>query len=110
MVPAIRDSLLFARCVLLHKEELLAAVIRLALAAVAAGERELGDGSFTAAELEAALRALPRGNATGLDGMSHEVYQPFWGVLRGILRLLAFCAPGWPAAGPHHPAVHRDGG
>ena len=34
-----------------------------------------------AAELEAALRSLPRGKAPGMDGIPYEFYQRFWPAL-----------------------------
>ena len=85
MVQPLRGSLLLVRCVLLHGTLLAAVDQRLTPAAAAAGEGALGDGSLTAAELEAALRALPRGKAPGLDGIPYEFYLRFWGVLGGEL-------------------------
>ena len=49
--------------------------------ATAAAEGANGDGSMPAAELEAALRSLPRGKAPGMDGIPYEFYQHFWPAL-----------------------------
>ncbi|CAL8465740.1 g5276 [Coccomyxa elongata] len=40
--------------------------------AAATAEGANGDGSMPAAELEAALRSLPRGKAPGMDGIPYE--------------------------------------
>lgn len=64
------------------QDELLQAVDRcLSPQAAAAAEGERGDGSMSAAELEAALRSLPRGKAPGLDGLPYEFYLRFWPVV-----------------------------
>ena len=49
--------------------------------ATAAAEGANGDGSMPAAELEAALRSLPRGKAPGMDGIPYEFYQRIWPAL-----------------------------
>ncbi|CAL8470818.1 g10360 [Coccomyxa elongata] len=49
--------------------------------AAATAEGANGDGSMPAAELEAALRSLPRGKAPGMDGIPYEFYQRFWPTL-----------------------------
>ena len=52
------------------QDELLQALDRrLYPEAAAAGEGDLGDGSVSLAELEAAAKSLPRGKAPGLDGI-----------------------------------------
>lgn len=61
------------------QEELLLAVDRhLPPQAAAAGEGARGDGSVSVAELEAALKSLPRGKAPGFDGLPYEFYLRFW--------------------------------
>ena len=45
---------------------------RLSPEAAAAGEGDLGDGSVSLAELEAAAKSVPRGKAPGLDGIPYE--------------------------------------
>ncbi|CAL8468448.1 g7988 [Coccomyxa elongata] len=49
--------------------------------AAATAEGANGDGRMPAAELEAALRSLPRGKAPGMDGIPYEFYQRFWPAL-----------------------------
>nr|BAA25763.1 reverse transcriptase [Chlorella vulgaris] len=64
------------------QDELLQAVDkRLSPQAAAAAEGERGDGSVSVAELETALRSLPRGKAPGLDGLPYEFYLRFWPVV-----------------------------
>ena len=61
------------------QDELLQALDRrLSQEAAAAGEGDLGDGSVSLAELEAAAKSLPRGKAPGLDGIPYEFYLLFF--------------------------------
>ncbi len=55
------------------------------------------------AELEAALRSLPRGKAPGMDGIPYEFYQRFWPALgQGLTDVLheAFTTEASPALLP----------
>jgi hypothetical protein len=57
---------------------LLAAIDRqLPTDATAAGEGPARNGSLTLAELTQAVKQLPRGRSTGLDGLPYEFYQKF---------------------------------
>ena len=86
------------------QEELLQAVDKsLSPPAAAEAEGANGDGSIPLAELEAALRGLPRGKAPGLDGIPYEFYQRFWPVLGPELAAVlqeAFTSQASPALPP----------